>query len=182
MFHFYFLLSSNVQNCISKLEKISHFVFYIIRFIISGDTRLYKISNISTLSQSKIESTSSSFITFHLCAFCIGILFGASAHLFNCNLHHWSPSSVAPGHKLTALPCCLGCLSRLSALQNVKQTNISSSTLHCNNPCIFTVYSPKCILYYTFVSIEFIRQLAVLSRSHYNDLIKKMEQTHSKHS
>ncbi len=144
------------------MEKISHFVFYIIRFILSGDTRLYKLYNKTSLSQSKIESTSSNFKTFNLCAFCIGILFGASAHLFTCNLHHRSPSSVALGHKLTAPLCYYSCLPWLSALQNIKQTNISSSTLHCNNPCVFTVYSPKCILYYTFLSIVFIRLLAVL--------------------
>ncbi len=33
-------------------------------------------------------------------------MFGATAHLFTCNLHHWSPSSVASGHKLTAHLCC----------------------------------------------------------------------------
>ncbi len=148
------------------------FILSDVLFQETQDCKNYKIY--LYLTQSKIESTSSSFITFHLWAFCIGILFGASAHLFICNLHRWSPSSVAPGHTLTAPPCYYSCLSRLSTLQNVKQTNISSSTLHCNNPCIFTVYSPKCILYYTSLSIVFIRLLAMLSNSHYNDLINKI--------
>lgn len=59
-----------------------------------------------------------------------------------------------------------------------QQTNISSFTLYCNNPCIFIVYSPNYILYYTFVSIEFIRLFSMLSRSHFNDLIKK-QSTHT---
>ncbi len=63
-----------------------------------------------------------------------------SSPVLTCALLYRSPSSVAPGHKLTAPLCCLDCLSLLSALQNVKQTNISSSTLHCNNLCIYTVY------------------------------------------
>ncbi len=137
MFHFYALLSSNVQNCIRALEKISHFVFYVIRFILSGDTRLYKISNISSVSQSKIESTSSSFITFHLCAFCNGILFGASAHLFTCNLHRWSPSS-----------CCLWTQANSSSVLLKLSVTALCTSERQTNKC--TVYSPKCILYNTF--------------------------------
>ncbi len=39
MFHVYVYLSSNIQNVINELEQMSYFVFYIISFILSGDTR-----------------------------------------------------------------------------------------------------------------------------------------------
>ncbi len=39
MFHVYVYLSSNIQNVINEMEQMSYFVFYIISFILSGDTR-----------------------------------------------------------------------------------------------------------------------------------------------
>ncbi len=113
MFNFYVFLSSNVQNCINELDQISHFVFYIIRFILSGDTRM-----------------------------CIGILFGASAHLFTCAPLHLPPSAAASWTQANSSSC----LWLLSDRQNVKKNKNCSSTLHCNNLCIFTVYLLKCIV------------------------------------
>ncbi len=43
------------------------FCVFCYQFFISGDTRLYTFLNVSNLSQSKIDSTSSSFISFHFC-------------------------------------------------------------------------------------------------------------------
>ncbi len=91
-------------------------------------------------------------------------------------LHHLLP----PGHKLIAPLCCYCCLSLLSDLQNVKQTNNCSSTQHCNNPCIFTAYSPKWILYCT-INKQFIRLLAVLSRFKIK-ILSKMEKSDHKPS
>ncbi len=121
MCHFYVFLSSKIQNCISGLEQISHFVFYIISFILSGETRLYKLSYIYSLSQSKIESTPSSFISFHLCAFCIVYCLEHHLTCFTCALHHLPPSSVAPGHKLTATAARAACHSSLPFRASNKQ-------------------------------------------------------------
>ncbi len=88
-----------------------------------------------------------------------------------------------PGNKLTANPhaarsACHG----FSALQTIKQTNIPVQP-HCTViSCIVTVYSPKWILYTIFYRYWFIRALAVPWHSNSHDLIKKPEQTLSKHA
>ncbi len=90
-------------------------------------------------------------------------------------------SFVASVNKLTANPPCYkSCLSRFSALQTIKQTNIPVQP-HCTViSCIVTVYSPKWILYTIWYRYWFTRALAVPWRSNSNDFIKKPEQRHSK--
>ncbi len=113
------------------------------------------------------------------------VLFGASHTCFRCHARipqhqqHWS--FVASVNKLTANPPCYkSCLSRFSALQTIKQTNIPVQP-HCTViSCIVTVYSPKWILYTIWYRYWFTWALAELWRSNSNNFIKKPEQRHSK--
>lgn len=110
----------------------------------------FKLLNISGLSQSKIESTISSFISFHLCPFCIGVMIGRSYLSQSSVIFHIPASLLLFWRIISAYPLPEAC-TRPSERQ---QTNICSSTQYCNNPCVFTVLSLRCIIYCTFLSIN----------------------------